>query len=115
MRPAALRAPYLKAAALFVVVLVLYGGFRFATWETERRREMAMGHEAPGFFCKFTFPPQTPHRPGDRSPQLLFTFDCIPDCSTRPAPPDKSAFVGWITAAQTTPAIWHKACDGKAP
>ena len=105
MRPGALRAPYLKAAILFAVLLALYGGFRFTTWETERQRERERDATPPrGFFCNMTIQSKTE-----------FTITCVPDCSTRPAPPDTSTLLGMIAADQMTPAIWHKACDGKAP
>jgi len=112
-----LRAPYLKAAIILAVLAALYGGFWLVTRKSVLAshfpppRAMDMGHVARGFVCTFHVPPKG--APARGQLQLLFTWTCVPDCRTAPEPPDTSTFVGSITAAQTMPAVWHRACDGK--
>jgi hypothetical protein len=104
------RAPYLKAAIMSAVLLALYGGFTLATWKAVPRSKfpppapMAMGHVPRSFACQMKFPSKT-----------AFAIACVPDCRYKPdaVPPDRSTFIGMITASQTAPAMWHRACDGK--
>ena len=108
-----MRAPYLKAALIFAVLLALYGAVFLATRKSfaplpfKMHEQTAADHVPSAFNCQMQV-----------LSQKSFKLTCVPDCRYKPGPVlpyDQSDIVRMLAADQTTPAAWHQVCDKHAP